>query len=192
MKAAAVVLLVCGAWFGTPVHAHVRSQSHSVWEINGRTVDVVVTIPDIEAKRLGSDASPVTPERLRDYLTQRTYAVAGGKRCALVPPVEILSALAGFSKFDFTFKCDTAANLQIHSGAFFDLVSSHTNFAQVQNAATGEFTEQLITNEHQTIDVTGGAGRPSQERQLLRVHPHGDDAHLHRRRPHVVSSWAWC
>src|ERR1700723_1447197 len=147
-----------GAWVGAPAHAHVRSQSHSVWEINGRLVDVVVTIPDIEAKRLGSDASPVTPERLRDYLTERTYAVADGKRCALVPAVEILSALAGFSKFDFTFKCDSASNLQIHSGAFFDLVSSHTNFAQVQNAASGEFTEQLITNEHQTIDVTGGEG----------------------------------
>src|SRR6202789_2153710 len=147
-----------GAWVGAPAHAHVRSQAHSVWEINGRLVDVVVTIPDIEAKRLGSDASPVTPERLRDYLTERTYAVADGKRCALVPPVEILSALAGFSKFDFTFKCDSASNLQFPSGAFFDLVASHTNFAQVQNAATGEFTEQLITNEHQTIDVTGGEG----------------------------------
>jgi hypothetical protein len=158
LKRLAVLLLICGAWAGAPAHAHVRSQSHSVWEIDGRIVDVVVTIPDIEAKRLGSEASPVTPERLRDYLTQNTYAVAEGKRCALVPPVEILSALAGFSKFDFTFKCDAASNLQIHSGAFFDLVSSHTNFAQVQNAATGEFTEQLITNEHQTIDVTGGEG----------------------------------
>ncbi len=137
---------------------HVRSQSHSVWEINGRMVDVVVTIPEIEAKRLGSDANPATPQRLRDYLTQKTYPLADGKRCALIPPVEILSSLAGFSKFDFTFKCESAANLQIHSGAFFDLVSSHTNFAQVQNAATGEFTEQLITNEHQTIDVTGGEG----------------------------------
>src|ERR1700689_5229224 len=150
--------MILGAWMGAPAQAHVRSQSHSVWEINGRLVDVVVTIPDIEAKRLGSDASPVTPERLRDYLTEKTYAVADGKRCALVPPVEILSALAGFSKFDFTFKCDSAANLQIHSGAFFDLVPSHTNFAQVQNAATGEFTEQLITNEHQTVEVTGGSG----------------------------------
>jgi hypothetical protein len=48
--------------------------------------------------------------------------------------------------------------LQIHSAAFFDVVPSHTNFAQVQNAASGEFTEQLITNEHQTVDVTGGEG----------------------------------
>ena len=118
MKPGAILLLICGACAVAPAVAHVRSQSHSVWEINGRMVDVVVTIPDIEAKRLGSDANPATPERLRDYLTQKTYALADGKRCALVPPVEILSALAGFSKFDFTFTCATAANLQIHSGAF--------------------------------------------------------------------------
>jgi hypothetical protein len=49
-------------------------------------------------------------------------------------------------------------DLQVHSAAFFDLVPSHTNFAQVQNALTGEFTEQLITNEHRTVDVTGGEG----------------------------------
>jgi hypothetical protein len=129
-----------------------------VWEINGQFVDVVVTVPDIEAKRLAADASSVTQERVRDYLTPKIYAVADGKRCELIPPVEILSALTGFSKFDFTLKCAAATNLQIHFGAFFDLVSSHTNFAQVQNAATGEFTEQLITNEHQTIDVTGADG----------------------------------
>ena len=153
-----LLLLICGIYAAMPAAAHVRSQSHSVWEINGQFVDVVVTIPDIEAKRLATGSGGVAPERLRDYLTQKTYAIADGKRCALIPPVEILSALAGFSKFDFTFKCDTARNLQIHSGAFFDLVASHTNFAQVQNAASGEFTEQLITSEHQTIDVTGGEG----------------------------------
>jgi hypothetical protein len=144
--------------FAASVQAHVRSQSHSVWELNGQFVDVVVTVPDIESKRLATDADPVSPERVRDYLTPRTYALADGRRCALVPPVQILSALAGFSKYDFTFKCASAANLQIHSEAFFDLVASHTNFAQVQNAVSGEFTEQLITNEHQTIDVTGGEG----------------------------------
>jgi len=159
LKPAAILGFICAAALAPQsADSHTRSQSHSVWEINGQYVDVVVTIPEIEANRLATDASPVTPDRLADYLTGKTYAIAGGKRCALIPPVLALSALAGFRKFDFTFKCDSAANLQIHSGAFFDLVPSHTNFAQVQNAASGEFTEQLITNEHQTIDVTGGAG----------------------------------
>ena len=159
MKGSAILWMWCAAvCCAVPAHAHVRSQSHSVWEINGQFVDVVVTIPDIEAKRLAADASPVAPEQVRDYLTPRTYAISDGQRCALVPPVQILSALTGFSKYDFTFKCGTGSNLQIHSDAFFDLVSSHTNFAQVQNAASGEFTEQLITNEHRTVEVTGGEG----------------------------------
>jgi hypothetical protein len=159
LKPAAIFWLICAAAFASAsAECHTRSQSHSVWEINGQFVDVVVAIPDIEANRLATDATPVTSDLLRDYLTERTYAIAGGTRCALIPPVQPLSALAGFRKYDFTFKCGSAANLQIHSGAFFDLVPSHTNFAQVQNAASGEFTEQLITNEHQTIDVTGGAG----------------------------------
>jgi hypothetical protein len=159
LKLAAIVCLLCAlVLVPRSAEPHTRSQSHSVWEINGQFVDAVLTIPDIEADRLATDATPVTSDRVRDYLVQKTYAIAAGTRCALIPPVLELSALSGFRKYDFTFKCDSAANLQIHFGAFFDLVASHTNFAQVQNVASGEFTEQLITNEHQTIDVTGGAG----------------------------------
>jgi hypothetical protein len=159
VRLAAIFCLVLAAAAAPRIaDGHTRSQSHSVWEINGRSVDVVVTIPDIEANRLAGDAIPVSSERLSGYLAEKTYALAEGKRCALIPPVQPLSALPGFRKFDFTFRCDSAANLQSHSGAFFDLVPSHTNFAQVQNAQSGEFTEQLITREHQTIEVTGGAG----------------------------------
>jgi hypothetical protein len=138
--------------------AHTRSQSHSVWEIKGDEVDLVMTIPVVEADRVSNDASEPSDDRLKAYLADRVYPLAAGKRCPVVPPVETLSAAAGFRKFDFTFKCPTPNDLQVHSAAFFDLVPSHTNFAQVQNALTGEFTEQLITNEHQTVDVTGGEG----------------------------------
>jgi hypothetical protein len=138
--------------------AHTRSQSHSVWEIKGADVDLVMTIPVVEADRLSTGQSAPSDDRLKTYLTERVYPLAGTERCAVVPPVQVLAAAAGFRKFDFTFKCSTSNNLQIHSGAFFDLVPSHTNFAQVQNALTGEFTEQLITVEHQTVEVTGGEG----------------------------------
>src|ERR1700691_1107132 len=137
---------------------HTRSQSHSVWEINGTSVDLVMTIPTIETDRIGDGAAAPSDERIKSYLTARVYPIAAGRRCALIPPVETLGALSGYHKYDFTFKCATPEHLQISSGAFFDLVPSHTNFAQIQNAATGEFTEQLITNEHQTVDVTGGSG----------------------------------
>lgn len=138
--------------------AHTRSQSHSVWEIKGADVDLVMTIPAVEADRLSNGRSPPSDDRMKTYLTERVYPLAGGRRCELVPPVQTLSAAADFRKYDFTFKCAAAINLQVHSAAFFDLVPSHVNFAQVQNALTEEFTEQLITAEHQTVDVTGGEG----------------------------------
>ena len=151
-------LLVAAAVSATPAGAHTRSESHSVWEIKGAEVDLVMTIPVVEANRLSSDRSTPSDEALKAYLTERVYPLSAGRRCELVPPVQTLSAVAGFRKYDFTFKCATPNNLQIHSGAFFDLVASHTNFAQVQAALTSEFTEQLITVEHQTVDVTGGEG----------------------------------
>jgi hypothetical protein len=147
------------AIFGAPLSAaHTRSQSHSVWEIKGAEVDLVMTIPVVEADRLSKDQGAPSNERLKNYLDERVFPLAGGARCPLVPPVQTLSAAAGFRKYDFTFKCATPNNLQVHSGAFFDLAPSHTNFAQIQNALTGEFTEQLLTTEHRTVDVTGGAG----------------------------------
>jgi HupE / UreJ protein len=151
--------VLAAALFGASgAGAHTRSQSHSVWEIKGAEVDLVMTIPAVEADRLSAGQGSPSDDRLKTYLTERVYPLAGADRCPLVPPVQVLSAAAGFRKYDFTFKCSAPNNLQIHSGAFFDLVPSHTNFAQVQNALTGEFTEQLITVEHQTVEVTGGEG----------------------------------
>jgi hypothetical protein len=151
-------VLVATAFGAAAAGAHTRSQSHSVWEIKGADVDLVMTIPVTEADRLTNDQSRPSDDRLKNYLTERVYPLAGGKRCEVVPPVLTLSAAAGFLKYDITFKCAAPNDLQVHSGAFFELVPSHTNFAQVQNALTGEFTEQLITAEHRTVDVTGGEG----------------------------------
>lgn len=153
--AAAVVALgvLMGAAGGAS--AHVRSESHSLWEINGAEVDMIMTIPDIEAQRL-SKSGPPSDAVLKSYLTPRVYPIAEGKRCGLIPPVETLSAASGFRKYDFTFRCASGKDIQIHFAAFFDLIKSHTNFAQIQNAETGEFTEQLITTDRQTIEVTGG------------------------------------
>ena len=148
--------LILALLFSPSASAHTRSESHSVWEINGTHVDLVMIIPQVEIERLATGAEAPTDEAIKQYLIARVYPIAGGKRCDLIPPVDTLSATPGVHKYDFTFQCSTANDLQIQSSAFFDLVPSHTNFAQIQNADTGEFTEQLITNERQTIDVTGG------------------------------------
>jgi HupE/UreJ protein len=143
---------------GSTAGAHTRSQSHSVWEINGTHVDLVMTIPALEADRLSSDQSAPSDERMKSYLAERVYPTAGGARCDLSPPIQTLAAAAGYRKYDFTFVCKTADDLSIHFAAFFELISSHTNFAQVQNAVSGEFIEQLITADHRTVAVTGTEG----------------------------------
>jgi hypothetical protein len=155
LAAWALAATLCGA---TVAGAHIRSQSHSVWEIKGADVDLLMTIPVVEADRLGSHQRVPSDDQMKAYLSERVYPLAAGRKCDVLPPIQTLSAAAGFRKYDFTFKCATPNNLQIHSAAFFDVISSHTNFSQVQNALTGEFTEQLITLEHQTVDVTGGEG----------------------------------
>jgi hypothetical protein len=146
--------------------AHTRSESHSVWEINGPNIDLVMTIPELEVRRLSPSGPPPSDDLVKAYLTARVYPTAGGKRCALEPPVETLSATPGFRKYDFTFRCG-AGDIAITSGAFFDLVASHTNFAQIQNAATGEFTEQLITRDRQTVEITGGESGKLQSASFL-------------------------
>jgi hypothetical protein len=152
-RGSCLCLLLAGA-----AGAHTRSESHSVWEIKGTDADLVLTLPVLEADRIGGGHEPPSDEQIKDYLQARVYPLDGGHRCDLVPPIQTLAAAAGYRKYDFTFQCAHADNLQIHSGAFFDLIPSHINFAQVQIVSTGEFTEQLFTIDRQTIDVTGGEG----------------------------------
>jgi hypothetical protein len=152
-RALGLCLLLTGV-----ANAHTRSESHSVWEIKDTDVDLVMTLPVLEVDRIGGGQGSPSDEQIKDYLTARVYPLDGGRPCPLVPPIQTLSAVTGYGKYDFTFRCPHANDLKIHSGAFFDLIGSHVNFAQVQNVTTGEFTEQLFTAEHQDVDVTGGEG----------------------------------
>jgi hypothetical protein len=156
LAALLVLAMLAAALWPDLARAHVRSESHSVWEINGRHVDLVITIPKIESQRLNPAGPQVDDAALEKYLADRIYPLNGEARCALEPPITALSAAPEYRRFDFTFTCASDRDLQIHSAAFFDLVASHTNFAQIQNVTTGDFVEELITNDHQQVQVTGG------------------------------------
>jgi len=139
-----------------PAAAHTLSESHSVWEVNGADVDLVMTIPVRELQRIGGGQTTPSDATVAAYLAPRVYPSAGGRRCALVPPVETPAAAPGFRKYDFTFRCPSPKDLEITSRAFFDLVPSHTNFAEIQDETTGAFAEQLLTHERQSVQVSGG------------------------------------
>lgn len=152
----AFVVALAGLLIPVAAFAHTVSESNSVWEVDGNNIDLIMTIPAIEANRLTRDGSAPSDSDLKSYLAARVYPIAEGKPCQLLPPIETKTATPGSRKLDLTFKCPSQKDLQIHSGAFFDLVPSHTNYAEIENVVTGEFTQDLITNDNQTIDVTGG------------------------------------
>jgi HupE / UreJ protein len=160
------IVAIWAALATTPALAHTRSESQSLWEIGADKVDLVMTFAEAETAPLAKAGQPVSDELLKAYLVQHMYPLADGRRCRLIPPVETLSAVAGFHKFDLSFACGAHQNLQIHSDAFSDRTPSHTNFAQVQNASTGEFTEQLITRDRATLNVSGEGGELKEARFL--------------------------
>ncbi|HEX3366347.1 HupE/UreJ family protein [Phenylobacterium sp.] len=153
-----LLVLALGLFAGAgPAAAHTLSESHSAWEINGADIDLVMTIPTREVERLGPTGTSPSDATVEAYLAARVYPSSGGDRCPLAPPIETPAAAPGFRKYDFTFRCRSAADLKITSRAFFDLVPSHTNFAEIQDQASGAFAEQLITRDRQTVEVSDGA-----------------------------------
>jgi hypothetical protein len=148
---ALLLVLSAGAAF-----AHTKSETHSSWQINGPTVYVIFTIPEIEAKRLARpDESTPTNEEILAYLTPKIGASAEGKACPASEKPDMLSSASGYRRAEFSYECPGTKDIQIRSSAFFDLVPTHTNFAQIQ-LANGTFVEQLITEDKQTLDVSGG------------------------------------
>ena len=140
-----------------PAQAHTKSESHSAWTVSGATIRMTFTVPEIEAKRLAK-AGEETPtnDELGAYLMSKVGATAGGKDCPAADGAEPVAAAAGFRRFEFTFTCSDAKAMEIHSAAFFDVVPTHVNFAQIQTA-DGTFVEQLMTDDRQSFDLSGGA-----------------------------------
>ncbi len=113
------------------------------------------TVPEIEAKRLTSDGALPSDVALGAYLAARLSVLSGNLKCPVLEGPLPVSAASGYRRFDFTFECSQSTDLRLHSDAFFDLVSTHTNFAQIQTS-DGRFAEQLITDDDRTVEVGKG------------------------------------
>lgn len=140
-----------------PAFAHTRSETHSSWQIIGKTVHLEFTIPDLEAKRLAAKGIE-SSSQIGSYLASNLGALSDGKPCARSgPPIQITSE-PGYRRFEITFSCTSDKTIQVHSSAFFDIIPSHTNFAQIRTL-DGNFIEQLITIDHQTLDTSPSAAQ---------------------------------
>jgi hypothetical protein len=147
----ALFILLAGG--GAPAFAHTLSESLSAWRIDGDSVRLQFTVPDLEAKRVSASGKDLpSSAQLGEYLVARVGASAGGQKCSLVEGPRGLAASAGYFRYDFVFKCPSASDVKIHSAAFYDLVKSHTNFARIEDSG-GRFFEQILTVDHQEIAV---------------------------------------
>ena len=153
VRVAVLLLLASGA---LPAVAHTLSESLSSWQIQGTQVHVEFTVPELEAKRLSASGKDVPPAaELGSYLGSKIGMTADGQACTMSETARPLSATIGFFRFEFGFQCPSEKNMLIHSDVFYDLVPTHTNFAQIEDSK-GEFSEHLLTDEHRDIDLSGG------------------------------------
>ena len=158
MKSVALYLpLVLAVLAAGAAHAHTRSETHSSWQILGSTVHLEFTIPDLETKRLATKGIASTAQ-ISAYLDRNLSALSEGRPCPRNGAAAPISSEPGYRRFEITFACASGRSIQVHSSAFFDLVPSHTNFAQIRTS-DGNFIEQLITIDHQTLDTTASAGQ---------------------------------
>jgi hypothetical protein len=137
--------------------AHTKSESHSTWRIIDRQVNVIFSIPDSEAKRIGPLDGPKLDQVIAMYLADHIGARAKNGPCVPVQSMRPVSSSPGFHRFEAAFRCPSANAIALRSSAFFDIVPSHVTFAEIVNNE-GDLTEQLITNEHQIIATSNGNG----------------------------------
>jgi HupE / UreJ protein len=153
------LLLALAAALGAPssATAHTRSESHSAWLIAGTTVHLQFTVPDLEAMRITPDGSMPSVDQLGRYVADHVGAFSGDEACKMTEGPRAVGSSPGYRRYEFTFECPDADNIKVHSSAWFELVASHTNFAQIQDDK-GVFIEQLITKDQQTLDVKSSSG----------------------------------
>jgi len=163
MNAARLLAAIAALTFGlaTAAFAHTRSQTFSSWQIAGAMVHLQFLIPDLEAKRITPSGDMPPVDQLGRYVAAHVGAFSGDEPCPVTEGPRPISSVAGFRRYEFVFACPDASNIKLHSSAWFELVESHTNFAQIQDDK-GNFVEQLITKDRQTLAATSKSGSPLQ------------------------------
>jgi hypothetical protein len=79
---------------------------------------------------------------------------AGGKDCPAAGKASTGAATEELRRVEFTFRCAEPNDMVLHSSAFFELVPSHVTYARIHKE-NGRFIEQLITNDHRDLEISG-------------------------------------
>jgi hypothetical protein len=153
--------LALGQSLPGPAFAHTRSESHSSWLVKGSTIHLQFTVPDLESKRITPDGDMPSVEQLGAYIADHVGASSGDDACKMTEGPRAVATSPGYRRYELTFECKSDDDIKVTSSAWFELVESHTNFAQIQTES-GAFVEELITKDNQTLDVSEHAESPLQ------------------------------
>jgi len=151
---AILITVLVGLGAGERAPAHTRSESHSSWMVDGRSVHLTFSLSDLEASRLTSGRTAPSDQELIAYLLPNEAVTASGKPCNLTKPPSPVAAASGYRRVEFLFTCSSSTRIVLHSGALFDLVPTHVNFAQIQTSS-GDFVEQVLSMNAQSISMEG-------------------------------------
>jgi HupE / UreJ protein len=166
LHALLVLALAVGPAWAPPAFAHTRSETHSAWLVKGNTVHLQFTVPDLEAKRITPDGDMPSVEQLGDYIAEHVGALSGDQECKRTEGPRQVATSPGYRRYEFAFECPSDDDIKVHSPAWFELVETHTNFAQIQTD-DGAFIEQLITKDQQSLDVSSSVLSPLQNGGFL-------------------------
>jgi len=158
-------LIACCCWPGIAT-AHTLSETHSAWHVAGATVDLTFTVPDQEASRLEPAGVSPTDQLVGDYLARHLGAESGGTPCRINYGPEKSTAAQGYLRFEFSFGCAPGKPIKLIDTAFFEIVPSHINYAQVITG-DGQFVEQLFTRDQTRIGATAEGDNPLQNASFL-------------------------
>ena len=162
-----LIALLLALGMSAVAQAHTRSESHSAWTVDGPVVHMSFSVADAEAARITRDGARPADADLLAYLTRRVGVTAAGIGCKSAAPPRTVNAAAGYRRAEFQFVCPDPANLRLVDSAFFELVPTHVNFAQIQRP-NGDFAEQLITADDQGVDLGGAEGEGLKSASFLR------------------------
>jgi hypothetical protein len=123
-------------------------------------------VPDLESKRITPDGDMPSVDELGKYVAEHVGAFASAQACKTTEGPRAVTAAGGYRRYELTFECPSDDDIKVHSSAWFGLVETHTNFAQIQTD-DGAFIEQLITKDQQTLDASASALSPLQNAGFL-------------------------
>lgn len=144
-----LVVLVAVCWLIAPASAHTRSQSHSLWIVNGDTIDARVEADAVDVTRLYALGGDAPLEDAFARAVDDAFSVgANGQPCVRAAPSQARLG-DGRIRAEIAFNCPAGAlasgRVVIESQLFLQVAPSHLHFLALRDARTGRSAEAVLT-----------------------------------------------